>query len=62
MRPPGPIKGAIFPPGSRNIVKVALSYRASGEAGAAGHGLDRHFVEALALLTCPAAQNRVEGV
>ena len=51
MRRSGTIKGAVLPPGSRNIVKVALSYRASGEPGATSHGFDGHLVESLALLT-----------
>ena len=46
----GASKGAVFPPGSSDVVKVALSYHAPREAGATGEGLDGHFVEALALL------------
>ena len=62
MRRSGASKGTVFPPGSCDIVKVTLSYGVSGKAGTTSHGFDGHFVEALALLTCPAAQNGIEAV
>jgi len=62
MRRSGASKGTVFPPSSCDIVKVALPYGVSSESGTASHGFDGHFIQALALLTCPASQNGVEAV
>ena len=49
-------------PGSRDIAEVALAASALSEAGATGQGLNRHFVQAFALLTGGAAKRGVQTV
>src|SRR5215472_10305636 len=58
----GAVEGGIFMPGSRDIAEVALAASGLTEAGAAGQGLNRHVVQAFALLTGEAAKRGVQGV
>jgi len=55
MRRAGAIKGAVFPPGSGDVVKVTLSYRASGEAAPRARA---SMATSLRLLPCSRAQRR----
>jgi hypothetical protein len=49
-------------PGSRDIAEVALAASALTEASAAGQGLNRHVVQAFALLSGRAAKRGVQRV
>src|SRR6266567_5548086 len=46
----GAVEGGILSPASRNVAKIALTAAAFPQASPAGQGLNRHFVQAFALL------------
>ena len=58
----GAVEGGIFMPGSRHIAEVAVAASGLTEAGTAGQGLNRHVVQAFALLAGGAAKRGVQRV
>jgi len=56
------LKGGIFSPASGNIAQIALADLGLAQAESASQSLDRHFVQALALLPGRNAESGIEIV
>src|SRR5580692_2910905 len=62
LRCDGAFKGRIFSPASGNIAQIPLPDLGLTQTGSASQGLDRHFVQALALLPGHVAKSGIEIV